>query len=130
MYKQHTHTHTVHYNETVDGRPLCRDPNSCSALRAGYVQGQGETGSKQSQSPKIHTHSRTHHPHIFTNIHAPYYANAETHTSDTMWQISSYGPKRAFRERARSRLENDSLHLNRREMSVLKIVEYSCALLL
>lgn len=55
-----THTHTVHYNETVDGRPPCRDPNSCSALRADYVQGQGETGSKQSQSPKIHTHTQSH----------------------------------------------------------------------
>lgn len=43
-----THTQKVHYNETVDGRPLCRDPNSCSALGADHEQGQGETGSKQS----------------------------------------------------------------------------------
>lgn len=51
----HTQTHKkkekVHYNETVDGRPLCRDPNSCSALggRGKGIEGERdrETDSKQ-----------------------------------------------------------------------------------
>lgn len=90
MYAQHAHTQKVHYNETVDGRPLCRDPNSCSALGADHEQEQGETGSKQ---PRRHSRTEryndTHHPHIFTNIRAPYYANAARTRRGTMWQISS-----------------------------------------
>lgn len=63
-----THTHKVHYNEAVDVRPLCRDPNSCSALGADHEQGQGEPGGKQSQSPKTHTHTHaiTHITHTFS----------------------------------------------------------------
>lgn len=60
VHTTHTHTQKVHYNEPVDGRPLCRDPDSCSALGADHEQRQGETGSKQSQSMKTHTHTSTH----------------------------------------------------------------------
>lgn len=55
-----THTQSVHYNETVDARPLCQDPNSCSSSGANHEQGQGETSSKQSQSLETHTHTHTY----------------------------------------------------------------------
>lgn len=78
MYTQHSHT--VHYNETVDGRPLCRDPNSCSALGADHEQGQGENGSKQSQSLKTHTHIVTQITQTFSQTFpTPHYANVERH---------------------------------------------------
>lgn len=74
---------TVHYNETVDGRPPCRDPNSCSALRADYVQGQGETGSKQSQSPKIHTHIVAHITPTFSQTFMRHIMQMQRHTHQT-----------------------------------------------
>ncbi len=78
-------THRVHYNETVDGRPLCRDPNSCSALGADHEQGQGETGSKQSQSLKTHTHTHivTHITHTFSQTFTHHIMQMQRHTQRT-----------------------------------------------
>lgn len=77
------------YNGAVDGRPLCRDPNSCSALGAEQEQGQRETSSKQSLKPQ--------HTYTLTNIHilckCPH---THTHRTQCEESVCSYGPKRVL----------------------------------
>lgn len=113
----HTHTqntHRVHYNEVVDGRPLCRDPNSCSALGADHEQGQGETSGKQTQGLDTHTHTElvthTHHPHTFTQHIMQMQGHTHTHRRGAKCGKSVVMELRGFLNGgARSHLENDTV---------------------